>query len=337
MYRTYGIVLLAYAYQNCIGVVSLNSTDNDYTVTTNIVGGGPSNVGAYPYFAVPDASFVCGATLIYPDILLTAAHCNDGFYTFLQASVIYIGATKFDGSDAIETFQAVSFRNHPKYDAFPLSKFLSDSENVPITDNYIYDYSLVKLSGQSSITPAKWNSNPVQPLDNEELITIGFGQITQGGPLSYDLLEVKVDVTNFATCNAAYNNELDEVSTLCAASPGKDSCNGDSGGPILDLSGTIVGIVSLGIGCALPTFPGVYSRISAANDFIRSGICEMSSRPPDYCDTIEHSGDCDSCRNFILNGTVLQLSFFGRCIEICSTVPNLLKLFGWKCGLCPSR
>jgi trypsin len=317
---------------NASSIGTSNASENEFV--PNIVGGEPADVGAFPYFAVPAARFLCGASLIYPDILLTAAHCNQGLFTFLQASKIYIGSTKLDGSDAIETLRAVSFRNHPRFDAFPLSKFLSDSENVPVTDNYVYDYSLVKLSGVSSITPAMWNSNPNKPLDQDELITIGFGTRAQDGSISPDLLEVKVDVVNFATCDAAYNNELDNNSTLCAASPGKDSCNGDSGGPILDLSGTIVGIVSLGIGCALPNFPGVYSRVSEADSFIRTGICELSSSPPDYCDTLKPSGICDTCRKIVFNGTSLQLSILGRCIEVCSSVPNLMKLFGWECGTC---
>jgi secreted trypsin-like serine protease len=301
------------------------------------VGGEPSPAGRYPYFAHPRGFFVCGATLIHEDILLTAAHCNDGGINFVSSSAIYIGSTKFDGSDAVETMSATLFRNHPQYDAFPLSKFMSDSVNLDVVDNYIYDYSLVKLSRSSTVTPAPWNSNPAQPIDNEELITIGYGYVTQNGPLSDELREVKVNATNFATCDANYNNELDAPSTLCAASPRKDSCAGDSGGPILNRNGTIVGIVSFGIGCALPQFPGVYSRVSEADTFIRQGICEMSSNPPDYCDTIPHSGICSSCSRLPvigLTGTLVRFSFFGRCMQVCTSVSFLLQLIGWRCGSC---
>lgn len=48
---------------------------------------------------------------------------------------------------------------------------------------------------------------------------------------------------------------------FCAAAHFTDACQGDSGGPI-QMNGTLIGVVSWGVGCADPFFPGVYTRLA---------------------------------------------------------------------------
>jgi hypothetical protein len=44
--------------------------------------------------------------------------------------------------------------------------------------------------------------------------------------------------------------------------------------------------VSSGDGCARPSVPGIYTRVSSFNDFIKNGICDLSANPPTYCNDI---------------------------------------------------
>ena len=65
-------------------------------------------------------------------------------------------------------------------------------------------------------------------------------------------------------------------SMVCAGllAGGKDSCQGDSGGPLVvkDDSNTVIiyGVVSFGIGCAAPNYPGVYARVTKYLDWIKA-------------------------------------------------------------------
>lgn len=58
------------------------------------------------------------------------------------------------------------------------------------------------------------------------------------------------------------------------------SLQGDSGGPMVSKQGSVwvqSGIVSFGFGCAQPNLPGVYSRVSRYQSWIKSRI--RSNRP----------------------------------------------------------
>ena len=69
--------------------------------------------------------------------------------------------------------------------------------------------------------------------------------------------------------------------SFCILSGGKDSCKGDSGGPLISWKNKqayLIGVVSRGAGCARHNEAGVYARVKMHLEWIKkyaeSGKCE---------------------------------------------------------------
>lgn len=85
---------------------------------------------------------------------------------------------------------------------------------------------------------------------------------------------VYLPIFNQDQCNIQYRRRI-TPRMICAGyeEGGKDSCFGDSGGPLTcSQNGTnqLAGIVSFGAGCARPNFPSVFARVSFFRDWINS-------------------------------------------------------------------
>ncbi|KAI9290834.1 putative trypsin-like serine protease precursor [Neoconidiobolus thromboides FSU 785] len=225
-------------------------------------------VGGYevsPKFKYPwvvsldyDHSHFCGGTLYNANTVISAAHCAKRDILLWTARIHRHNLSAIESSEQGKTYNIKSRIVHPYYRLRTRA----------------YDISIWKLDNASGpSTGIKIDPGTYSNADNTLLKVIGWGATSYGGSLSPVLLEVKAPVFNVGDCKEAYPI-LDIESQFCAAYPegGKDSCQGDSGGPMFIEEGTtpiLVGIVSWGEGCALKGKPGVYTRASAAVDFIK--------------------------------------------------------------------
>ena len=227
-----------------------------------IVGGIEAELGRYPYQVGLVGSEIffpgCGGALIAPDTVLSAAHCSGSF------SSVVIG--RHDFLDIFETYETIPIASeikHPDY----------------CEDNFQNDLMIVKLSNASSFSPIQLDENTQTLSPGTDVTVMGWGRTTSGDFLSNVLREVEVDIVSNEECNDQYGGAITN-DMLCAARAGKDSCQGDSGGPLIikgsdAANDVLVGVVSWGYGCAVPSYPGVYSRISENIAWIKN---EMSRK-----------------------------------------------------------
>jgi len=246
-----------------------------------IIGGVQVDADEYPWFARGTSNnhnrwWGCGASLVTPEFVLSAAHCgfdtSGGFQ--IGALCSPYGPSESDNCDQkIEEFDIDAVFDHDGYD----------------NSNLNNDFSLIRLSGRSSIAPVPMDTNGLSNgyTGGEILHPIGFGETGSGS--SNHLLDVPVPYVTNVACNSQYNGGIFSA-MMCAGDlygdGGEDACQGDSGGPLYDTNaGTLVGVTSWGIGCAMKEYPGVYARISDQwEEWIKPTICENHSNPkPSFC------------------------------------------------------
>jgi len=148
---------------------------------------------------------------------------------------------------------------HPNYDHYKY--------------NYDNDYAILRLANPvaftNEVSPACLPADLSATYAGVLATVTGWGVLSRGGRRPDVLQEVDVTVTN-TECNNAYDRRI-TANMICAADPGKDSCQNDSGGPMITPENgrqTLIGVVSWGKGCALEGYPGVYARVTEKMEWI---------------------------------------------------------------------
>jgi trypsin len=248
--------------------------------TASAVVGGQAASQAYPHMAELrlDGDYICGASLVAPDKILTAAHCVEGSQAS-QLSFVLGRPTRSDTSSG-EEIPASSLRIHPQYDS----------------STQAFDVAVITLQRASTAGTPLALADPVADRGlweaGDDVRVIGWG--TRAGfdvlglTITDDLQEVDVPIVADADCNRNYTlmGGIDPATMVCAGNlyGAEDSCQGDSGGPLMGLgaNGSLkqVGVVSWGFGCGYPTQYGVYSRVGDAllGNWIRGQVGTQAAR-----------------------------------------------------------
>ncbi|XP_011182394.1 trypsin II-P29 [Zeugodacus cucurbitae] len=208
-----------------------------------------------------DAHF-CGGAIIKSNTILTAAHCIskrlNGFQ--MMRSIIVIAGTPNRLRKTKDT-QVMKVKRVAVYGASKTEKSVDIA--VIVLQRHIHIDNVT-----TGILPLA--DHPLRP--GEKCTVIGWGRVFDHGPMPAVALYVDLVIWPRRKCQSY--KSFYAPSLICAGvpeDPERDSCAGDSGGPLI-CSGQVVGVVSFGIGCGTPGYPGFYTNVYRYLNWIRANL-----------------------------------------------------------------
>ncbi len=210
-----------------------------------------ASVGTPAFLVRPTGQF-CGGALIGPDRVATAAHCVDFLSAVPTLLSVTFGRADLSKKDG-ETIQVKKVWVDPGFRETAFKGETVEHHDVAVLTlaRPVLDRIALPPIGRGGVLPPTGTAQ-----------VYGWGTMSERDLFNARLRGANVPLVPDARCASAYGGSFDKKDMVCAGSTTADTCQFDSGGPLV-VQGRLAGITSWAYGCARPGYPGVYSRLSA--------------------------------------------------------------------------
>ncbi|KAK9881144.1 hypothetical protein WA026_014495 [Henosepilachna vigintioctopunctata] len=257
--------------------INRNIGMHHHSMDFKIIGGKDASVKDFPYMVSLQDTFqhICGGTIVSELFILTAAHCvtsKQRIWKIVDPIDLNVvaGQTILDLGDC-QLRDVKQLYVHPNYSSVTVK---NDVALVLIFEPFKWTtyVNIVKLytGEQTSFEDYKYCTACGWGVVNEQHPDTGQADL----PDMNVLQRVDLPPSSEKACRIYFDKNhnqstFDETKLCIIQTGGKDTCFGDSGGPLI-CGGIQYGITSFGIGCAMPHMFGIYVNISAVRDWIFS-------------------------------------------------------------------
>ncbi|MFE6782890.1 serine protease [Streptomyces sp. NPDC057680] len=238
-----------------------------------VVGGQEARPHQYPFMAglvdVLERRVMCGGALIGDRYVLTAAHCLTGSYSDPTRVGVLLGDHDLTtGSDSPHAVLAppARFVPHPDYDP---GTQRNDIALVELAEPLALNRDVRPVALPAASAPGG--------VDGTQVEVPGWGTTSFGGRTSDVLRTVALSTMSNPACASRGVTQI-APTQICTYAPGRDTCQYDSGGPLVRVvrgRPYVVGLVSYGKECATDT-PAVNTRVRSYLSWIE----RTTGRPP---------------------------------------------------------